>query len=342
MTLLEAVEVILSEAGGPLQYREITKPILARKLWSTAGQTPAATLNSALAVHIQERGQDSLFLRTAPGVFGLRHARSRGTTDTPRPSKPASPPRKLGVQEIRTIARQIVKSHPEGIRYGQLVTLILDEHPNTPRNTIEGSVWNLDAQYPNEVHKALRGLFKPGPAGTSDEPEPESAPQSPLRESMFYEAFADWLKRDLEDATDAASLGGAGLRSKWSTPDVIGVYKSLPSDRIKFPHEIISAEIKIDPQASVVAFGQAVAYRLFSTKSYIVMPDTISKEDQDRLEALCMLFGVGLVLFSLNPEQPDFKIRMRAQRFSPDMYFVNEFADGLHRLDKDLFNRLFQ
>ncbi|MFY0541512.1 hypothetical protein [Nannocystis pusilla] len=96
-------------------------------------------------------------------------------------------------------------------------------------------------------------------------------------------------------------------------PDVIGVYKALPSDRIN-PHEIISAEIKIDPQASVVAFGQAVAYRLFSTKSYIVMPDTISKEDQGRLEALCMLFGVGLVLFSLNPEQPDFKIRMRAQR----------------------------
>lgn len=342
MTLLEAVEVVLGEAGGPLHYKEITERILARRLWATAGQTPAATLNSALAVHIQEKDQDSLFIRTAPGVFGLRHAKTRGNTNAPRQAKASSPPRKLGLQEIRTIALQIIRNHPEGIRYGQLLTLILDEHPATPRNTIESATWNLDSQFPNEVHKPLRGLYKPGPAGSSEEVEPESAAPSPLREAMFYEAFADWLKRDLEDATDAVSLGGAGLRSKWSTPDVIGVYKALPSDRIKFPHEIISAEIKIDPQASVVAFGQAVAYRLFSTKTYIVMPDSISKEDLDRLEALCMLFGVGLVVFSLNPMQPDFKIRMRAQRFSPDMYFVNEFADGLHRLDKDLFNRLFQ
>ena len=50
----------------------------------------------------------------------------------------------------------------------------------------------------------------------------------------------------------------------------------------------------------------------------------------------------GLVLFTLNPEQPDFSIRMRAQRFSPDMYFVNEFADGLHKHDREMFNRLFQ
>ncbi|WP_434416707.1 winged helix-turn-helix domain-containing protein [Nannocystis pusilla] len=342
MKLLEAVEVVLREAGGPLHYKEITERVLAKRLWSSEGQTPARTLNSTLAVEIQENGSESLFVRTAPGVFGLKHARPARAAGTSRSVTQETTSRKLGTQEIKNLARQIVKSHPEGIRYGQLVTLILDEYPNTPRNTVEGSVWNLDAHFPNDVHKPLRGLFKPGPAGVAEQDEPETAPQSPLREAMFYEAFADWLKRDLEDATDAVSLGGAGLRSKWSTPNVIGVYKALPSDRIKFPHEIISAEIKIDPQASVVAFGQAVAYRLFSTKSYIVMPDTISKEDQGRLEALCMLFGVGLVLFSLNPEQPDFKIRMRAQRFSPDMYFVNEFADGLHRLDKDLFNRLFQ
>jgi len=132
------------------------------------------------------------------------------------------------------------------------------------------------------------------------------------------------------------------LKQKWGTPDVIGVYKPLPSDRIKFDHEVISVEIKVDPQSPVVAFGQAIAYRLFSTKTYIAMPDTIAREDLDRLEALCMLFGVGLVLFTLDAEQPNFLIRVRAQRFSPDMYFVNEFADQLHRHDKALFNRLLQ
>jgi hypothetical protein len=91
----------------------------------------------------------------------------------------------------------------------------------------------------------------------------------------------------------------------------------LASNLIKFPIEIVSAEVKIDPLAPVVAFGQAVAYRLFSTKTYIAMPTTLTEEDQSRLESLCMLFGVGLVLFDLNKDVPQFSIRVRAQRFSP-------------------------
>lgn len=42
------------------------------------------------------------------------------------------------------------------------------------------------------------------------------------------------------------------MKSKWGTPDVVGVYKPLASQLIKFDLEIVSAEIKIDPQAPVV------------------------------------------------------------------------------------------
>jgi hypothetical protein len=55
-----------------------------------------------------------------------------------------------------------------------------------------------------------------------------------------------------------------------------------------------------------------------------------------------MLFGIGLVVFNPNDvKEPDFSIRVRAQRFSPDMFYVNEFADRLYQLDPKLFNRLF-
>jgi hypothetical protein len=110
---------------------------------------------------------------------------------------------------------------------------------------------------------------------------------------------------------------------------------------IKFSLEIVSAEIKIDPQTPVVAFGQAVAYRLFSSKSYIVMPTSLTEEDQSRLESLCMLFGLGLVLFDLDKDNPNFSIRVRAQRFSPDMFYVNEFADRLRLRDAEVFQKLF-
>ncbi len=122
---------------------------------------------------------------------------------------------------------------------------------------------------------------------------------------------------------------------------MIGVYKPQPSDIVKFPFEIVSAEIKVDPISSVVAFGQACAYRLFSHKTYIVMPSAIAPADQDRLDALCEIYGVGLVLFDLNVEEPDFRFARKAQRFSPDMYYVNDFARRLHDLERSAFDRLF-
>jgi len=138
------------------------------------------------------------------------------------------------------------------------------------------------------------------------------------------------------------SLGGSVLKTKWGTPDVIGVYKPLASNLIKFPLEVVAGELKVDAQAPVVAFGQAVACRLFAAKTYIAMPTTLSEEDQSRLEGLCMLFGVGLALFDLDLQSPNFTIRVRAQRFSPGMFYVNEFAPSLHKAAPEKFETLFR
>jgi hypothetical protein len=250
---------------------------------------------------------------------------------------------KLGVKQIQDVAINLVNANPGGIRYSELVRRVHGEHPETPKNTIHGSVWNLETRYPDKVSKPSRGLFVPilvGSNGVPVEPPVVAVPPR-VREEDFYEPFADWLKSELDEATVAISLGGAGMQKKWGTPDVVGVYKPLASHRIKFDIELISAEIKVDPTQPVVAFGQAAAYRLFSAKSYIVMPDTISEEDYSRLEALCILFGIGLVLFKVNPEEPEFQIRVRAQRYSPDMFYVNEFAERVYQLDVEMFNTLF-
>lgn len=254
---------------------------------------------------------------------------------------------KLTGKQIRDRAKTIVASHQGGIRYVALVRQIHTEHPETPKNTITGAVWDLDKTFPNEIAKPSRGLFTPLAAGTNDTISVGSTEQiAPtgikVKEADFYESFAEWLKNDLDEVTEVASLGGAGLKSKWGTPDVVGTYKKQPGNVIDFPIEIISAEIKIDPQAPVVAFGQAISYRLFSSKTYIAMPTTLTEEDQSRLESLCMLFGIGLVLFDLNKDDPRFSIRVRAQRFSPDMFYANEFADRLKQHNPNIFTNLFR
>src|SRR5262245_51453533 len=55
--------------------------------------------------------------------------------------------------------------------------------------------------------------------------EGETVSQLRARESEFYESFSDWLKNDLDEATVSVPLGGSGLRGKWGTPDVVGVFK---------------------------------------------------------------------------------------------------------------------
>jgi len=72
MKAIDAVEVVLSEAGEPLGYREITRRVLDSDLWKTEGLTPDATIHARLAVDIKDLGTRSRFQRTGPGVFALR------------------------------------------------------------------------------------------------------------------------------------------------------------------------------------------------------------------------------------------------------------------------------
>jgi hypothetical protein len=99
----------------------------------------------------------------------------------------------------------------------------------------------------------------------------ETPGSEPLTEQDFYVSFAEWLEEN-DEATVASALGGSSLGVKWGTPDVIGVLKPRAQDIFKFEPQIVTAEIKVVPSQPVVAFGQAVAYRLFSHKSYIVVP----------------------------------------------------------------------
>lgn len=242
-------------------------------------------------------------------------------------------------QQIRNKAIFLLKETSEGLRFTELQRKLKEIFSDFPENTIMGATWNLHETHNNRVYKPTRGLFKHTDYRGEEEITEERIIE--YSEEDFYEPFARWIKNDLGDCTEAVSLGGNCLSRKWGTPDVIGIYKPSLRDVIKFQPEIIAAEIKIDPSVPITAFGQAVTYRLFSSKVYLVEPNTIQKENLDRIEALCVLYGLGLVLFDLNPEDPNFSIRVRAQRFIPDMFYVNEFADKLYSVKRSLFNRLF-
>lgn len=131
-------------------------------------------------------------------------------------------------------------------------------------------------------------------------------------------------------------MGGSIFRDRWGTPDVIGKRESKRSDVIKAPTEIVAAEIKADTLQLVSAFGQACAYRLFSHRSYLVVPRQANADEVARLDALCEIFGIGLVTFDReSPKAPAFSVLVRPRSHQPDLFYTNRY---LALIERELFN----
>ena len=177
---------------------------------------------------------------------------------------------------IRNKAVELLKNNPRGLRYSELMRELRNIFPDVPLKSIPATLWNLNVTRSKEVYKPTRGLFKYRFTGEEEISEIIEKPPPTLQEEDFYEPFANWLKSDLGECSEAIALGASYLGKKWGTPDVSGIYKPSIKDIIKFQPEIISAEIKINPADPITAFGQAVAYRLFSSKVYLVEPSIMT------------------------------------------------------------------
>ena len=192
---------------------------------------------------------------------------------------------KLNRKQIQDQAFAMLERAPGGVRWSELLKAIVAANPDTPPNSIRGATYAL-LSTDQRIEKVARGTYRLATLGDADErgaiAEDEAVARTPVEveaadrtkviyvESDFYESFAEWLVEVAEEVNAAVALGGSVLRGKWGTPDVIGVLRPRTHDMLKFEPQIVSAEIKIDPNQPVIAFGQAVAYRLFSHKSYIV------------------------------------------------------------------------
>jgi hypothetical protein len=242
-------------------------------------------------------------------------------------------------ERIKATALKLLEKNPDGLRYSELAKQVRASSEDFKPNTIQGSIWDLNSTYPNDVYKPSRGLFrliKYKPTESEELKGTVNIDMSvPIQESDFYKAFGDYLKNELEEVTRAIPLGGNLFKDKWGTPDVIGKYEPLRSDIIKAPTEIVSAEIKKDTTQLITAFGQACAYTLFSHRVYLVVPQQSQDEEIERLDSLCQIFGIGLVTFDIKTvDLPDFRIRMRAIRHEPDLFYTNKY---MKIIEKELF-----
>ncbi|MGE3110140.1 MAG: winged helix-turn-helix domain-containing protein [Phycisphaerales bacterium] len=66
---LDVAAQVLARAGKPMTCKEIVGEMLEKKLWTTTGKTPEATIYAAIIREIAARGRESRFKKTARGTF---------------------------------------------------------------------------------------------------------------------------------------------------------------------------------------------------------------------------------------------------------------------------------
>lgn len=74
MSGIEAAYKILCESEKPMRCKELAEAAISGGLWAPDGLTPEMTLSAAIQGEIKKKGDNSRFIRTAPGLFTVRKA----------------------------------------------------------------------------------------------------------------------------------------------------------------------------------------------------------------------------------------------------------------------------
>jgi phage/plasmid primase-like uncharacterized protein len=73
MSAIDAAAKVLAESGEAMTCKEMIEVMAAKGLWtSPGGQTPHATLYSAILRQINEKGNDARFVKTERGKFAVK------------------------------------------------------------------------------------------------------------------------------------------------------------------------------------------------------------------------------------------------------------------------------
>ncbi|HZT05986.1 MAG TPA: hypothetical protein VFC51_03080 [Chloroflexota bacterium] len=61
---------------------------------------------------------------------------------------------------IRHVAIEILERHPEGVRYSELVRMIMEADPTFNLHTVSGYIADPEQTFPGTVYRPSRGVFR--------------------------------------------------------------------------------------------------------------------------------------------------------------------------------------
>ena len=243
---------------------------------------------------------------------------------------------------VKVAVELLEKAGPDGIGRTKLKDAISSVMDDVNENSIQGAIHVMISNKDKyEITKIERGLYR---LSKFDKDVVETITEEEdsahgYREQDYYEPFAKYLEEVLEECEFSLPLGesrkGGGL---WGNPDVIAVKKF---ERVlNVPPVIVTAEIKVkeDPNAILKGFGQCCAYKLFSHKVYLVVPNCRASQSEGSLVDMCRNHQIGLVVFDkeAGTDDPKWETILRAPTIEPDYSDLNDrwFSEGSEEMKK--------
>lgn len=92
---LDAAHSVLVSEGAPMNVQSITKTIFGKKLWTTSGKTPHATIAAAIMREIATKAAKSRFVKAGRGLFAASETTTSVTSTASRHgshTEPVAPP----------------------------------------------------------------------------------------------------------------------------------------------------------------------------------------------------------------------------------------------------------
>ena len=74
----------------------------------------------------------------------------------PEPDKQSS----RVTERINATAFELLEKYPEGLRWSELVSKIIESDVSFHPKTVNGCVWKLVERYPDRVYKPSKGIFQ--------------------------------------------------------------------------------------------------------------------------------------------------------------------------------------
>ncbi|MGD2148555.1 MAG: HTH domain-containing protein [Anaerolineae bacterium] len=202
MTFLEAALQVLTEAGEPLHYSEITTRVIKQGLIKTEVTTPAKTMGAQLSADCLREG--SRFVRVGPGIYGL--AEWQAELRSPRAQEPPAgeETRPTEEPELEPVTGE-EPAQAEDLSPGEGASEMHppevaqpDREPETGTEVAEEEVLPPEEDSPGgEESEAAREMRSPG---AESEPGEEPATPPPVEPEQGYMTYKEAAERVLAGA----------------------------------------------------------------------------------------------------------------------------------------------